>query len=108
MPLGEVLEACRAARDRSCSLQDEQIVVDYRGEVVLCCSVFEAKDHMIARYLETPVAEIQRRKRQHPTCTTCMSLGLHVYSVYGVPEMEQLAARRTLAEYAGKLGFTIA
>jgi MoaA/NifB/PqqE/SkfB family radical SAM enzyme len=108
MPLAEVLEACRAARNRSCSLQDEQIVVDNRGEVVLCCSVFEAKDHIIARYLETPVAEIQKRKQQHPTCTTCMSLGLHVYSVYGVPEMAQLAAQRTLAEYATRLGFAIA
>ncbi|MEA2687564.1 MAG: hypothetical protein QOD51_171 [Candidatus Eremiobacteraeota bacterium] len=107
IPLAEVLEACRAARHQSCSLQDEQIVLDHRGDVVLCCTVFEAKGNMIAPYLETSVHEIQRRKSVHPTCTGCMEQGLHVYSVYGVPEMEQLAARRTLAEYAGKLGFAI-
>jgi hypothetical protein len=80
-------------RDRHCDLLD-QLVLDFRGHVSLCCAVYDAKVNFIGSYLELPWAELQRRKYRHETCATCTKHAAHVlYTHFSKPELvERMAA----------------
>lgn len=103
----QALAASKAKRNQACTLLENQMTIDSKGDVMLCCGVYEVEGHVIAPYLSTDTAAIQAKKRQHPTCGPCMEAGIHVLAVYGAPEIEQHAQLRTLTEYAHNLGLTI-
>jgi MoaA/NifB/PqqE/SkfB family radical SAM enzyme len=105
MPLDKAYEAAKKYRHNPCMLLEDQVVLDFKGDVVLCCAVYDVKEHMIAPYLETPIATIQSRKRVHPSCGPCMEQGNHVLGTYGTSEIEFLAVERVLNEYAAQIDF---
>lgn len=86
-------------RAKPCELID-QLVLDYCGNVQLCCSVFDSVRNTIGNYLETDWAELQTAKYQHTTCVKCMHYAAHVlYTNVSHPElreqMAQLAKRQS-------------
>ncbi len=83
-PLPEVIKLTEMYKDNSCTLKDDQIVLDAEGDVTICCGVFDQKKHIIGNYLNIPIKAIQQKKNTEPQCTSicnaCMSKGLHVYA----------------------------
>jgi hypothetical protein len=80
-----------------CELID-QLVIDHRGHVTLCCAVYDAAATSIGNYLELTWGEIQRMKYGHSTCDSCMHYGAHVlYTHYHQPEL-----RKAMLELAEK------
>jgi pyruvate-formate lyase-activating enzyme len=94
--VGDAVELMRPERDAHCELID-QLVLDFRGQVTLCCAVYDAKRHHIGSYLDRSWAELQRVKYAHSTCATCTSHGAHVlYTHFSRPELVE--RMRTLIE----------
>jgi wyosine [tRNA(Phe)-imidazoG37] synthetase (radical SAM superfamily) len=97
LPLHEALEIARVYKDKPCSLLEEQITLDHLGRVQLCCGVFDTEKYSLADYLSTPIIEIQRRKHSQSLCSTCRSVGVHVYGTYGAEELDQLGETNLVA-----------
>lgn len=77
VPLAELVDRAASKPVDSCVLQDHAIVLDVTGSVYLCCeAAMDATRNQIASYLDTPLATVQARKKQHSLCTTCMAGGL--------------------------------
>ncbi len=91
LPLKQALVAARKYRSRPCSLREDAISLDFQGNATLCCAVFNAGKYTLANYLERPLSEIQKLRRSHPLCETCMHQGAHVFMTYGIKEMDELA-----------------
>lgn len=101
VPLREGLLAARRHRDRPCRLREEQISLDFEGNVTLCCGIFDAREHnILGKYLDMPLAEIQAARHAHPMCARCLRQGGHVYLTYGYPELEELALANIAPEDA--------
>jgi len=104
----EASDAVQKHKHLPCNLLEEQITLNSRAEVQLCCTTFDQSKYGIAPYLTTPLAEIQTIRRSHSMCTRCVDKGMHIVSVYGGPELEQLAMSRVEARYPdANLGPTV-
>ncbi len=94
--VADAVQVMRPVRDRHCELID-QLVLDFRGNVSLCCAVYDAKRHFIGNYLDTDWAALQADKYRHSTCATCTKHGAHVlYTHFADPDL--VAQMRTLVE----------
>lgn len=91
LPLKEALETSRKYKDRTCSLRDAQISMDFQGNVQLCCGIFHSGRFTLGNYLAMPLDEIQRLRQGHEMCGRCTRLGAHVYVTYGAHELEEAA-----------------
>jgi wyosine [tRNA(Phe)-imidazoG37] synthetase (radical SAM superfamily) len=94
LPLADALEAARGRRDLDCKLQSEQMTLDCKGNVQLCCAVFDSSRFFIGNFLETPLEELRRRKVTHSMCARCTNRGAHVYYMIAAPEFADIAERR--------------
>ncbi len=74
-----------------CSLQDNQVTIDHKGEVQICCALYDSSKYTLAPYLETPLSELQAMKVSSAVCTKCMEAGIHKYVTYEEPQLEMLA-----------------
>lgn len=93
LPLKEAIAASERHRDQPCKLRDEQMTLDFEGNVQLCCATFDSRRFTLAKYLSCSFEELQRRKYAHDMCGRCMRRGVHVYGTYGAPEFDDIAAR---------------
>lgn len=75
-PSGQALIAAQRSANHSCLIREEQIVMNSRGEVQLCCGVFDESRFTVATYLDDSLADIQAKKAQQKICMTCMSAGI--------------------------------
>jgi MoaA/NifB/PqqE/SkfB family radical SAM enzyme len=107
LSLREASEAAMRYKARPCVLQDEQMTMDFQGNVVVCCALFDSSKYGLGSYLDTPLAELQAAKHRQDICRKCTSLGLHVYSVYGAPEFDAIALRRVGEYYAEEAGLNL-
>jgi MoaA/NifB/PqqE/SkfB family radical SAM enzyme len=98
MPLKKTLDAAQKHRNQPCSLRDAQISMDFRGNVMLCCGIFNADKYIIGNYLDMPIDEIQRIRQNHQMCGICMRHGGHMYLTYRVPEMDELILKNITLE----------
>jgi MoaA/NifB/PqqE/SkfB family radical SAM enzyme len=74
-----MLDVCSRHKLTSCSLQDEFLALNVRGDVYLCCASSGRAKNMIGNFLELSFDEIQRRKYAHSLCGKCLQRGLPVY-----------------------------
>ena len=103
LPLGPALTAAKGQDAHSCTLQDDQMTLDHRGMVSLCCSVYEGK-YNIGSYLDLTLGELQDRKYKQDICKSCMSCGVSTYITYGFPEIDRIAADNIDPKHAKLLG----
>jgi hypothetical protein len=112
VPLPEALEIAKRHRSDPCALLEGQITLDFRGDVILCCAVYDADKYGIGSYLQQPLERIQARKMKHDMCATCTKSGGHVYLTFGAPEFNDVSVEKLFAYYAGHLrespGYTTA
>jgi len=90
LPFREALEASRVPEDPACPLREEQISMDFQGNVQLCCGIFDAGRFTVGNYLELPLDDIQKMRHNHGLCERCMKQGAHLYLTYRTPGMESL------------------
>jgi len=100
LPLKEALANAQKYHSQPCSLRDSQISMDFRGNVMLCCGVFDAGKFSMGSYLDMPLDEIQRVRQSHSMCERCMRKGAHVYLTYRIPEMDELLLENIAPEDA--------
>lgn len=102
LPLKEAIAASEQHRDQPCKLRDEQMTLDFEGNVQLCCATFDSRRFTLGKYLSYSLEELQRRKYAHDMCGRCMRRGVHVYGTYGGPEFDDIAAR-TIGPHGARL-----
>jgi hypothetical protein len=59
-----------------------QFTLDFRGNVLLCCGVYNQEKFSIGSYLDMSMKTIRKKIRTHPYCTKCMANGVHIYAGY--------------------------
>jgi len=89
-----IAQAIRAAEQldghKRCTLLEDQLVIDHRGNLNLCCTVFDLTTNRLGSFLEMDEAAIARAKTDHPTCQRCGRQNLHLYfTYYEVPELKK-------------------
>jgi MoaA/NifB/PqqE/SkfB family radical SAM enzyme len=100
VPLDKALKASQKYGSRPCPLREDAISLDFRGNVTLCCGVFDAREFTLGNYLQLPLVEIQRLRQNHTMCERCMRQGAHVYLTQGAYELEELALENIAPEDA--------
>jgi MoaA/NifB/PqqE/SkfB family radical SAM enzyme len=90
VPLDRALAITSRVQRDSCNLLEDIVVLDVEGNAMLCCGSSMAAVNRIGNFLELPLAEIQRRRREKTLCRSCLQLGLPDYFA-GHPEFEALA-----------------
>src|SRR5262249_2674109 len=91
LPLDEALDAARLNGNRRCGVLENQVAMDVKGDVQLCCNVYDPAKYTIANFLDTPLERIQELRHAGTTCAVCMKHGAHDYYVNAVPNIEGLA-----------------
>ncbi|MBE0596218.1 MAG: hypothetical protein IH614_03000 [Desulfuromonadales bacterium] len=104
LPLRQTLEMAQHYRHQPCPLRDRQFSIDCQGNVQLCCGGFDNRRFTVGNFLALSLAQIQRRREEHPICGLCMHHGAHVYMTFGAPEMDHLALANIPPEEAKRLG----
>ncbi|UFS71042.1 radical SAM protein [Geomonas sp. RF6] len=104
LPVEEALAVAARHSQQPCALKDGALSIDFRGDVQLCCGIFDASRFTIGNYLEMPLAEIQRLRAEHPMCRRCIRGGGHVYLCYGARELAELAVANVAADDRKLLG----
>lgn len=79
LPLDKALKIGKKKQNESCLLQTSKISLDYRGNVTLCCGIYNNTEFRIGNYLDIPIEEIQKKRQQHVLCGSCMSSGTQSY-----------------------------
>jgi hypothetical protein len=93
----EALAVTSKHKVTSCSLQEDFIVLDVNGNVILCCTCLASQANTIGSYLMMPIEAIQAARRSHPLCKPCMSVGFPLLANYAVDGLDDLALRERAA-----------
>ncbi|MFZ2949028.1 MAG: radical SAM/SPASM domain-containing protein [Desulfuromonadaceae bacterium] len=96
--LQDTFASTQQYHSQPCPLRDSQISLDFQGNAILCCGVFNAGEYCIGNFLTMPLDKIQATRKNHGICKRCMRLGAHAFLTYAVPEMEKLILERISAE----------
>lgn len=90
-----------------CHLRDNQLVISSKGDVQLCCALYDSK-YIVANILNTSVEEIQKLRSQHPYCDKCMALNGTAYTdsastaLYDYIMDQPFSVNKTTLEYLNK------
>lgn len=106
LPLDGALDATSKNPTPRCALLEDQVTLDVRGNVQLCCAVYDPARFTIANFLDTTLETIQDLRRARTTCAACMKHGVHDYYLSNVPDKDRLASEnvaRKAREAAGIL-----
>ena len=90
----EGIEAASCVQIETCPLKENQLVIDSDLSVPVCCGISNSRqDARVAEnYLETPLAEIRKKKEQIDFCSKCMQLGIPQYGmVFNRKRWEEIA-----------------
>lgn len=111
LPLHEALSICRGYREQACALREAQISLDCRGNIQLCCGIFDARRYTLGNYLDLSLDTIQKLRHAHPLCSRCMERGAHVYMNFthvhttrGAHILEKTAIEHVAPEDVKRLG----
>ncbi len=80
----DVSKAALPYRDEDCSLRKTQVTLNIDGSVQLCCATFDQAYVVAPSFIDTPHAELQRRRYSNDMCGPCMDKGQHIYFSYAV------------------------
>lgn len=92
LPLGPALASAANAGISECKLLEQQVTLNWKGDALLCCAVYDDREYFVGNYLECSIADMQAIRRQHAMCSPCLRHGVSNYVLYNVPDMERLVA----------------
>jgi len=75
-PHKELINLAKPYKKLPCLLLEEWIMINCKGDVQLCCMVYNESKYTIANYLTTPISKIQALKRAHWQCSDCIEYGI--------------------------------
>lgn len=75
----KAVEAAKEFKDEPCLFPSTLLTIDWRGQVQLCCGVYDSGQFSLGSYLDTPWEIIEARLKNHPFCKECEKNGLHAY-----------------------------
>lgn len=92
------LSVVRPHRARPCPAID-QLVLNLRGDVMLCCALFDETSAKVGNILELDWPRLQALRYGHPICSRCTRAGAHVLYTHYQDQalrtaMERLAETR--------------
>ena len=79
VPLDRALAVTSRTNKTSCSLLEDIITIDVAGNAMLCCGSSMERGNVIGSFLNLPLDEIQRRRRERTLCASCLQLGIPDY-----------------------------
>ncbi len=79
IPISRILSAAESEKSQLCSIQHSQIVINSRGELLLCCGVYSEDASSLGPFLSLTRRDIFRRKNSHNFCRVCKKNSLHHY-----------------------------
>ena len=82
LPIHKALKAAERYRHEPCRLLEEQIVLDLKGNLLLCCGVYDYANNTLGSFLDMTPSDVERAKQYHSTCDSCMAHGIHRYFEY--------------------------
>jgi MoaA/NifB/PqqE/SkfB family radical SAM enzyme len=97
LPLDRALEVTSREPLSQCGLLEDVVVLDVKGNAMLCCASSMESVNVIGNYLEVPLEELQKRRREKELCGPCMKLGIPDYFFQLSPEFERIAAETIAA-----------
>lgn len=103
LPLARALDVTSRKPRTTCSLLEENITLDVKGNVMLCNGSSMEHVNVIANFLEFPLVELQKRRREKALCGPCMKLGLVDYFHLASPEFERIATETIAAASSSRL-----
>ena len=107
LPLTSALQVAQTYKNKPCTLRDNEMTIDYQGNVQLCCSVYDSSKYTIAPFLSTSITALQKAKYEQNVCLKCMDKGIHVYYTYAAPEFNELATKNVIEHYSKYLGLSL-
>jgi MoaA/NifB/PqqE/SkfB family radical SAM enzyme len=99
-PYNELLRASRYFKKFPCSYRESQVALNWKGDVQLCCLVFDQAKYTITNYLSSPIAEIQKLKQGHETCKECQARGIHTLGLRFSPHLKPAVLHKFADYYA--------
>jgi len=90
LPLKEALATAQKSHSLPCRLRDSQISLDFQGNVMLCCGIFDAGKYTIGNFMDMPFVEIQSLRQNHSMCKRCMLHNAHMYLTNLTPGIDEL------------------
>lgn len=75
----KAVEAAKEFKDEPCLFPLTLLTIDWRGQVQLCCGVYDSSRFSVGSYLDASWEIIEERLKNHPFCKECMKDGLHNY-----------------------------
>jgi len=73
-----ILDECQPYKKNSCTLLENQLIIDSSGNIQLCC-VTSTPENVLGSYLDMTPEEIYQKRHCSNTCKKCMGKGLHIY-----------------------------
>lgn len=102
LPPGPALALARSVTGVECALRHDQIVLDCRGDLQLCCAVFDAARYGLGSFLDLAPRDIRRLKAGHPACVECGRVGASAYYTYAVDGFDALARAHVAQQDQGE------
>lgn len=86
--LNEAITASNKLKEKKCTLQDNIITINHKGDVQLCCAVYDASKFSLGQYVDMDTKEITEKINTHSFCNICQKNGLHIYCTWhNYPEL---------------------
>jgi len=82
LPVMDALAEAKQFKDEPCSLLDNQLVIDARGNVNMCCAVYDTEKNRLGTFMDMTPEDMRHAKFRHSTCNRCKAFGLHAYFTY--------------------------
>ncbi len=75
----KAVQVAKTFKDEPCSFPVSLLTIDWRGEVQLCCAIYDSSRFSLGSYINTPSGIIEEKMRNHLFCKECTKQGLHIY-----------------------------
>lgn len=79
LPIMKAVAVAKEFKDDPCVAIEDQLNLDSKGDVLLCCAVYDMVKNCLGTFLDMTPEKLRLAKTNHPTCVRCRALGLHAY-----------------------------
>lgn len=80
--INQFISKCSSINNYDCSLQENIITMNFKGEVQLCCAVYDYEKFKLGNYLDMDKKEIFNKMKIHGFCKQCKANSLHTYCTW--------------------------
>ncbi|AFM24949.1 radical SAM protein [Desulfomonile tiedjei] len=102
-PYEELMQLSGPFKRFPCSYREEQIVLNSRGQVQLCCLVFDPTRFTITDFLSDSIERIRELKRGQDFCKSCIEKGIHTLGLRFGPNLRPVVLKK-VADYYSEAG----